>query len=192
MNEIVVENYNPNWPNDFLKLKMFLAASVKKTAEAIEHVGSTSVPGLAAKPIIDIDIVVSNEQNMLAATQILKELGYEHRGNLGVEGREAFRLQDEILKATFARHNLYVCYADAASLHNHLTLRDHLRANDKARDEYGKLKFELAQKFPNSIDDYGEGKTDFILSVLATSLRFDAEEQERIREANKKISGKNV
>ncbi len=159
---VIVCPYSEEWPRQFSKLKALLWIKVSDLALAIEHVGSTSVQGLAAKPIIDIDIVISDLSLLPQIADKLASLGYEHRGNLGIENREAFRHPQPEIK-----HNLYVCPSHSEALLNHLSLRDALRENTALRDEYGSLKFRLAEKFPNSIDDYIEGKTDFILKVLA-------------------------
>jgi GrpB-like predicted nucleotidyltransferase (UPF0157 family)/ribosomal protein S18 acetylase RimI-like enzyme len=177
-NEVVVEPYNPDWPNQFEEIKRTLWSAVGEFATSIEHVGSTSVPGLAAKPILDIDIVIHDMSLLDRAILALGELGYEHRGNLGIEGREAFRAQNPT-----HRHNLYVCLENCLALRNHLCLRDALRAIPSLRDEYAAIKFRLAREFPDSIDHYIEGKTEFILRVLHTHGH-DPESLEQIRLAN--------
>lgn len=175
---VVVEPYNPNWADQFLELKNSIWPSVKDVAISIEHVGSTSVLGLAAKPIIDIDIVIPDMTSLDQAILKLGELGYEHRGNLGIKDREAFKPS----KANY-RHNLYVCPKDSIALQNHLCLRDSLRANSNLRDEYASIKCRLAREYPDSIDDYIEGKTEFILGILRT-YGYGPDSLEEIRIAN--------
>ncbi len=133
-------------------------------AVAIEHVGSTAVPGLAAKPIIDIDIVVGSAGDVSIAIERLAAIGYSHVGNLGVDGREAFNSPPEP-----PQRHLYVCVQDGTALENHLMLRDFLRKNPDFAAEYGRLKKQLAARFPTEIDKYIAGKTDFILEVLRES-----------------------
>jgi GrpB-like predicted nucleotidyltransferase (UPF0157 family) len=159
---IVVEAYNPRWPEHFAAISAELWPAVSGLATSIEHVGSTSVPGLAAKPIIDIDIVIPDILQLPDTVRALEELGYEHRGNLGIEGREAFRRRTP----PAIPHNLYVCPSESDALRNHLILRDTLRSDPELRSQYSALKYELAAKFPNSIDAYVEGKSDFILKIL--------------------------
>jgi GrpB-like predicted nucleotidyltransferase (UPF0157 family) len=129
-------------------------------AVSIEHVGSTSVPGLAAKPIIDLDIVVADRAAVAAAIEVLAGLGYEHLGDLGVKDREAFRRPPGS-----ERHNLYVCPAGGEGLRNHLAVRDHLRSHPGAVAEYAALKQRLAMESPD-IDAYVIAKTDLIISFL--------------------------
>src|ERR1051326_1757734 len=87
---ILVTEYDPYWPTAFLQLHTHIWPAVQDIALTIEHIGSTSVPGLAAKPVIDMSIVVPSEIETPIGIERLAALGYEHRGNLGIEGREAF------------------------------------------------------------------------------------------------------
>jgi GrpB-like predicted nucleotidyltransferase (UPF0157 family) len=176
--EVTVEAYNPNWPNQFLEIEKTIWPLVKDFAVSIEHVGSTSVPGLAAKPILDIDLVIPDMSYLNQTKLELGKLGYEHRGNLGIQDREAFRATQAIY-----RHNLYVCPASSVALRNHLCLRDTLRTNSALRDEYAMLKYRLSTTFSESIDDYVEGKTKFILEILS-SRGFGPDNLEAIRVAN--------
>ena len=88
---IIVEDYNPIWPTYFESFRQVYNQYAGDFLIDIQHVGSTSVPGLAAKPIIDIDIIVADEKNKLAVIKALAVLGYQHQGDLGVKGREAFK-----------------------------------------------------------------------------------------------------
>ncbi len=177
--QVIVEPYNLEWPRQFERLASVLWPAVSAHALIIEHVGSTSVPGLAAKPIIDIDIVIDDMARLPAIIAALASIGYEHRGNQGIVDREAFKRPDAEV-----RHNLYVCPKDSIALRNHLCLRDALRADTTLRDEYARLKQALAAEFPTSIADYLDGKTDFILAILARS-GFGPDHLEAIRSANR-------
>lgn len=136
--------------------------AVAPYAEAIELVGSTSVEGLAAKPIIDIDIIYQNPQALTSIIAALSSIGYSHLGDLGIPSRDAFKSS-----VTLPRHNLYACLTDSLALRNHLTLRDHLRENSRDRYRYSKLKRDLAARYPNDIDAYIEGKTKLITEILS-------------------------
>jgi len=158
---IQVVDYDPSWPVTFASLRANLWEAVQGIAVSVEHVGSTSVPGLAAKPIIDIDVVVATPADMPDVIARLATLGYVHRGNLGVEGREAFETP-----LGLAAHHLYACVQGGVALKNHLTVRDALRGNAAAAAKYGALKKQLAVQFPEDIEGYIEGKTAFLLEVL--------------------------
>src|SRR5438034_1121141 len=120
---IVIVDYSTAWPLEFERLRDSAAAALGDVAVAIEHIGSTAVPGLAAKPVIDLVIVVEPE-NMQRAIARLTAIGYVHRGNLGVEGREAFALPDGE-----PRHHLYVSPTDSEELRAQLAFRDRLRGS---------------------------------------------------------------
>lgn len=157
---IVVVESDPAWPRQFDSLRRSIVTAVGDLALAIEHVGSTSVPGLAAKPVLDVDVVVRSAF-VAEAIAGLAAIGYEHRGNLGVPQREAFHAPPGTI-----RHNLYVCPEDSPALANHRAVRDYLRAHPTAAREYGELKKRLALRFPDDIDGYVEGKTAFLAGIL--------------------------
>ncbi len=161
---VVVVDYDPRWPSVFDELAQPVRAALGELALRIEHVGSTSVPGLAAKPIIDMSVVVRNERDIPAAVVVLAGLGYVHQGDLGVEGREAFVAPDLL-----PVHNLYVCYDDSLGLANQIAVRDYLRTHPDRASAYAALKKRLAAEFPNDIAAYVDGKTDFVLDILRDS-----------------------
>lgn len=130
--------------------------------EAIEHVGSTSVPGLAAKPVLDIDILASDD--LPAAIARLTEAGYTHQGDLGVTGREAFRAPDDE-----PRRNVYLSIRDNLHIKNHLAVRDILRARPDLRDEYAAVKQSLAADPDIDIDTYVARKSAVLQRILAES-----------------------
>lgn len=180
MRTIVVVDYDPTWPNVFEQLRSHVWPVVGDVAMTIEHVGSTSVPGLAAKPIIDMTVVVPSPREVPLAVARLATLGYEHRGDLGIEGREAFSRPDGL-----PTHNLYVSPPGTLGLQNQLAVRDYLRAHpDKAR-AYGELKKHLAQQFPYDIVNYIAGKTDLLLGILREQ-GLPAERLAAIERANRK------
>jgi GrpB-like predicted nucleotidyltransferase (UPF0157 family) len=161
MKQIVVVDYDPAWPEHFEHVRSRVWPAVADVALAVEHVGSTSVPGLAAKPILDITVVVPGQRDVPAVIERLATLGYKHCGDLGIEGREAFESPDALPK-----HHLYACPSDSLALANHLAVRKYLRTHPDAAREYGELKKQLAQRFSDDIDGYTEGKTDAILKML--------------------------
>lgn len=157
---ILVEPYNQLWPIQFEVLKHnYEEALAGVPIISIEHVGSTSVPGLWAKPIIDIDVVVAGE-HYHEAISALVNYGYASRGDLGIEGRWAF----EAVNAPY-KTNTYVVHVESLALKNHLAVREVLRRNPQLRDEYSLVKQNLAIKTSN-IDIYVSGKTDVLQRVL--------------------------
>ena len=180
MPRIEVVDYDRGWPVTFESLRSILWPALADVASSIEHVGSTSVPGLAAKPIIDISIVVPDSSDVPLGIERLATLGYVHQGDLGLKGREAFAHPDGL-----PRHHLYLCPRDSVALANHLALRDYLRTHPEAVREYGELKKRLAQRFPDDIDSYIDGKTTMLVSMLRAT-GFPEDQLRQIERANRK------
>lgn len=158
---IVVVPYDETWSVEFEKIKNEILPFIKDIILAIEHVGSTSVKGLYAKPIIDINIVI--ERNMLPAIiQRLAQLGYTHEGNLGIEDREVFKYTDKI---HLMKHHLYVCPKDSEELKRQIVFRDYLRLHPEDCEKYSNIKIEMAKKFPHDIDNYIKGKEPVIMEI---------------------------
>ncbi len=160
---VEVIGYDPAWRDSFNAIVAVLRRHPRLAEVRIEHVGSTSVIGLAAKPIIDMDIIAESLEHVEQLKQALEALGYQHRGDLGIVGREAFFSPPE---PTLPSHYLYLCNLDSLAFRNHLVLRDALRADKRLAKQYSELKKSLAKKYPNDIDRYCEAKSNFILSVL--------------------------
>lgn len=175
---IEVLEYQPDWKLQFLKIKEVLLPAVFPITSQIEHVGSTSVAGLCAKPIIDIDIIIKSKNDFDSVRLKLLKIGYKHMGDQGISGREYFRSGPSDIK-----HHLYVCVEGTLALQNHLLLRNHLRGNEKDKERYGLLKKELSERYENDIDAYVEGKTEFIVQILSMYVINGLDE---IRIANKK------
>jgi GrpB-like predicted nucleotidyltransferase (UPF0157 family) len=158
---VIVVAYDPAWLATFAALRDLVAPVVGELAVGIEHVGSTAVPGLDAKPIVDIDVVIRHAEDFEEVAHRLATLGYEHLGDLGIIGREAFRPPPGL-----PRHHLYVCASGAAALQAHLTLRDALRDDPELAAAYAALKRDLAARYRDDRDSYAEGKSPFIAAVL--------------------------
>ena len=157
---ILVVDYDPHWPWSFAIIHHTLqAALVDVPVVAIEHVGSTSVPGLAAKPIIDIDVIVDRSAVDAAADALVAE-GYTPLGDMGVPDRYAFKAPDGSL-----RQNTYVTVDGCLSLRNHLGLREVLRNDAALRDEYSATKKRLSEG-TDDIDVYLDGKTEVVRRIL--------------------------
>ena len=162
MRDIVVVPYDPQWAAEFERVRAFVAPALTGLALRVEHVGSTSVPGLWAKPILDIDVSIPSMADFPEAVRRLATLGYRHKGDLGIPTRESFAYEGE---ADFMSQHFYVCPADSPELKRHLTLRDYLRAHPDARDEYSRLKREGAGLYPHDIDGYIDHKGPFIQKI---------------------------
>lgn len=167
---IIIEPYQERWESEFLLLKQVLTDVLGELIVGIEHVGSTSVKGLGAKPILDLDIVIVDKSIFRKVLEKLTEIGYIHKGDQGIEGREVFKREDihvprGINSKHWMEHHLYVCTKDNKELHRHLTFRDYLRSHTEVANEYEKLKMHLA-KTAKSREEYTEAKTEFIHHIL--------------------------
>jgi len=168
---ITVVDYDPAWPKRFEELRHEYAdamAAAGVPVLAIEHAGSTSVPGLAAKPVIDCDIVVA-EDHVESAASVLVGLGFAPLGELGIPKRWAFRAPERL-----AGTNTYVVIEGSLSLRNHLAVRDVLRSDAALRDEYAAVKKRVGAT-ASDIDDYGQGKNAVVQRILAATGLADAE-----------------
>ena len=175
---IEVVAYDPSWVEHFDQLKqwyepMLLGVEVV----AIEHVGSTSVPGLPAKPIIDVDIVIPRE-GIPRAIEVFESHSHVCRGDLGITDRYAFLIS----QAPFAT-NTYLVVEGSVALRNHLLLRQVLRENPELRREYAVIKRQLAASAPD-IADYSSSKTEVIQRILKYG-GMDEESLRLIRDQNK-------
>ncbi len=176
---VEVVPYDPRWQRDFewirAELDEALAAIPVLT---IEHVGSTSVPGLAAKPIIDVDIVVATDQ-IEAATDALRTIGYQPRGDLGVPDRYAFSAP-----STGPERHVYLTVDGCLSLRNHLGVRQVLLEDADLRQRYGDLKLRLAANDYDDVSRYVEDKSSILHEILAAA-GIPADERDGIASVNR-------
>ncbi|MFZ5967087.1 MAG: GrpB family protein [Bacillota bacterium] len=153
---VIVIPYDPKWKNEFQKIRSYLEKALGNSILAIEHVGSTSVEGLSAKPIIDIDVIIESYDKFEDVKSHLKDLGYYHEGDLDIKDREAFAYNE---KHEFMTHHLYVCPRNSEELKRHIVFRDYLRAHKEDREKYSAIKLQAAIKYPTDIDRYIEAKS---------------------------------
>ena len=130
--KVMVLPYDEAWETAFEQIKEEISQALGDLAIAIEHVGSTSVEGMSAKPCIDLDVVIAEESLLGEVVDKLGAIGYIHEGDLGIPGREAFRYTE---KPHLMKHHLYVCPRDSEELRRHVTFREFLRANPKSGGE---------------------------------------------------------
>ncbi len=146
---MLLQEHKQSWVEDFNNLRGVIHEALEGLQISIEHVGSTAVPGLAAKPIIDIDIALDPAVKFDEIKIRLEKIGYRYNGNQGITDREVFKRNSTIMPHKVLDkigHHLYVCPAHSEELQKHLLFRNYLLANKKAREEYQSLKYELAKE----------------------------------------------
>jgi len=176
---VVVQDYSPEWPAQFQSIKEEVeTALIGVKHVSIEHVGSTSVPGLAAKPVIDLSVISEREDVDAAIEALTLKGGYTYMGTMGIPDRHAFR-KPGILPT----RNLYVSVKDCQSIRNHLALRDLCRRSEIVRDRYGQVKLELSRREWKNVDEYCEAKSDVINWILEQA-GLSEEDRQAIRSIN--------
>jgi GrpB-like predicted nucleotidyltransferase (UPF0157 family) len=164
---VIVVPYNPTWPLVFgverQRIKRELSRS--ELSLAIKHIGSTAVPGLAAKPVLDIMGGCQEQDEMPAMIDALIGAGYIHRGPQGIPDREFFRLGDP------RRIHFHLTLIGSSFWNDQVAFRNYLRAHDDAGDEYARLKYQLAARFPRDRESYINGKEAWITSILEVARR---------------------
>lgn len=169
---MLIQPYKSEWKNHFETIKEALLPSIRECILTIEHVGSTAVPGLSAKAIIDMDIVFEGEENFFLLKEELEKLGYYHNGDQGIPKREAFKRKEDGNHPIFdtISHHLYACPSDSPELKRHLNFRDYLRTHKEARKAYEELKFQIAEEVNQDKNEYSLLKETaakaFIESIL--------------------------
>lgn len=155
---VVVTEYDPAWPQEFERETELLSRVFGANLAAIHHIGSTAVPGLAAKPIVDIMPVVYDLEAVDAHRADFEALGYEYLGEFGIPGRRYMRKGGDE-----RTHQVHVFKAgDEVNITRHIAFRDYLRSHPEVCREYAALKRSLAARFPWDIDAYCEGKERFV------------------------------
>ena len=157
--KVVILPYDGAWKAEFEKIKAEIEGALVELIVGIEHVGSTAVEGMSAKPCIDLDVIIEDHSVFAGVVTRLEEIGYIHEGDLGIKGREAFKY---VSKPDLMTHHLYVCAQDSEELHRHITFRNFLRSNAEAVEKYSAIKKRAAELFPNDIDKYIEYKSPCI------------------------------
>lgn len=165
---ITVVNYDPEWPSKYVRERDYITEILKENCISIYHIGSTSVPGLAAKPIIDIMAVVRSLEKVDTVAEKFSEIGYEYLGEFGITGRRYLRKGGDE-----RTHQIHIFQADDwNNIGRHLAFCDYMRTHEKERKEYAKIKTELARRFPYNIDGYCKGKENFVRSIEELALSY--------------------
>jgi len=157
--------YDPDWPRLYLDTQDRLDLLLSGMVENIEHVGSTSVAGLAAKPYIDIDVVLKHSSCMDDARSRMEAAGFEPRGSRHGDGVFAFTVRDPLPGL-----RVYLCPPGSKTRQNRMRFRDTLRQNPSLANDYATLKMVFAKTYKHDGDAYTQAKSDFIHKTLNTEI----------------------
>ncbi len=160
--KVIVVPYDPNWHRTFLVESQQLAIALDKNMVNIHHIGSTSIPTIYAKPIIDILIEVKNLAKVDDRNQAIEALGYIGMGEFGIIGRRFFKKDNA---EGIRTHHIHTFETGSPQIDRHLAFRDYLISHPETALEYSKLKQQLAQKYPHDIESYMDGKAEFISEI---------------------------
>lgn len=163
--------HDPTWPGEAQHEAVRIRAALGEIVSAIHHIGSTSIPGIFAKPVIDLCLEVSGLSELDAQTASLEALGYEALGEYGIARRRFFLRNDASGVRT---HHVHAFATGDVEIARHLAFRDYLRAHPVVAEAYGRLKKELAQRHPGDLEAYMDGKDPFIKEHEANALEWSA------------------
>jgi GrpB-like predicted nucleotidyltransferase (UPF0157 family) len=167
---VLVQPYDPRWPARFESLRDRLMTIAGAHIVRIEHVGSTAVPGLAAKPTIDIDVVIAAVR-WHAVRAAFEDAGYRHVGDQDVPGREVFKPRDPCAApASWPKHHLYVCVDGTSELRRHVAFRDYLRRHPTELQRLAARKWEIARAPGMDKERYQEEKSPLVLEMIECAL----------------------
>ena len=159
---IVLAPHDAAWAHEFAREAQLIERALGDILVDLQHIGSTAIPGIVAKPVIDLLGAVTSIAALDAATPHLESLGYEALGEFGLAGRRYFRKDNA---AGVRTHQLHAYAAGSPDFQRHMDFRDYLRAHDDVARAYASLKQDLARQSEGDMRAYSKGKTQFIRDV---------------------------
>ena len=165
--------HNPVWQTMAGEEANRIKDALPEEITQIYHIGSTSIPGIKAKPILDFVVAVRDIDRFDQMEFRLEELGYQAKGERGIPGRRFFSKDTDGTRS----HHLHVFEQGHPEIERHLRFRDYLRNHPEAARQYQELKEKLAQRFPNRSSNYTEAKSEFILSIDKVARCWHADRQ---------------
>jgi GrpB-like predicted nucleotidyltransferase (UPF0157 family) len=174
LQNIVVVPYDSGWPQKFQREAQKITAILGQELISIHHIGSTAIPGMKAKPIIDILSVVRNIEVVETFNSAMKQLGYEPEGECGIPGRRLFFKGGDWHRT----HHVHTFEPNHVEVAQVLGFRDYLIAHPEQAQRYADLKVRLAEQFPHDISSYRAGKAGFIMKAILEAQKWHAEKVE--------------
>ena len=165
--EVVVEQHNPGWAGKFDRESKLVARALDPTVIAIHHIGSTAIPSIYAKPIIDMLVEVTSLDEVDLRNEAMDSLGHEAMGEFGIAGRRYFRKDSE---AGIREYQVHVFMAGSTEIERHIAFRDFMQAHPQVAKRYSDLKRQLADDHRQDIEKYMDGKDTFIKEMERKAL----------------------
>ena len=160
--KVEVVLHDPNWRSAFETESKLIALALGENVVAIHHIGSTAIPQIHAKPIVDMLVEVKDLLKIDTYSSEMEALGYQAMGEFGISGRRFFRKGNE---AGIRTHHLHGFEVNSAQIERHLAFRDYMIAHSEAAQEYSELKRKLANTYPDNIQGYMDEKDGFIKAM---------------------------
>lgn len=171
MGKVEVVPHDPRWRDAFAAEAKQVAAALGENVVAVRHIGSTAIPGIYAKPVIDLLVEVRDITEVDGRSRAMESLGYEVLGEYGIPGRRYFRKDN---REGIRTHNIHAFEAGSAEAERHLAFRDYMIAHPAEAQRYGELKRKLAEEHPQNPDGYMDGKDGFIKETDRRAARWRA------------------
>ncbi len=168
MRKVEVVEHNREWRDLFQVESKSVAQALGQSIVAIHHIGSTSIPNIHAKPIIDLLIEVKDINKVDCNNLAMEKIGYEALGEFGMVNRRYFRKDNSLGIRT---HHVHIFEANSAEIERHLAFRDYMIAHPAEAQQYSNLKRKLAQQYPRDIESYMDGKDEFIKNIDKKAAR---------------------
>ncbi len=166
--KIKVTDYNQNWATEYQQEALNIKTLLQNELIQSFHIGSTAVPGLKAKPIIDILLAVQAIHRLDLFSEAFEALGYEVMGEFGLTGRRYFRKGGDNRS-----HQIHAFqYDNLAQIERHIIFREYLRCHPEVCRQYGTLKSTLATQYPDDIIAYGDGKENFVNEIEHKAIKW--------------------
>lgn len=168
MRKVEVVEHNPDWGNLFKTESQYISQALDRNVVAIHHIGSTAIPHIYAKPIIDLLVEVNNINEVDRSNDKMKRIGYQAMGEFGISDRRFFRKDNS---SGIRTHHVHVFETNSPQIKRHLAFRDYMIAHPAKAQQYSDLKRKLAQQFPQNIESYMDGKDEFIKNIDREAAR---------------------
>ncbi len=175
MKTVEVVPHNPNWQNEFQMEAKQITSAMGEMLVAIHHIGSTAIPGIYAKPVIDMLVEVRDITEVEARSSAMELIGYEVMGEFGIPGRRYFRKENQ---AGIRTHQVHTFELGSAQITRHLAFRDFKIAHPEEAQKYSELKRKLAAEHPQNMDGYIDGKDGFIKEIDRRAAQWLASQTE--------------